>query len=402
MSRTPALLLLLCYVGFVSLGLPDGLLGVAWPSIRGSFGLPLEALGPLLVSTTAGYVLSSFSSGLILARINVGALLALSCFATATSLLGYTVVPSWWMMVVLGSLAGLGAGAIDAGLNTYVATHHSPRMLNWLHAFYGIGATSGPILMTSVLMAGLPWQRGYLLVGMGQVVLGTCFALTCRLWPASSARDRAPTVLRSAPAASTLRLPAAWLGIAAFFVYTGVEAAAGAWLFSLFVEARAFDAATAGTLVSLYWGGLSGGRLMSGFVVSRVPVGQLLRLVMGGMLLATGVLTFSTDPTIGSIGVVLLGFSAGPVFPSLISTTPARVGQAHTANTVGFQVAAAALGQSLLPAACGVLAGRFGLEILGPSLMVATIALILVGECMSAMSEPRAADAAAPAAASTG
>src|SRR5215475_777443 len=165
------LLVALAYLGFVSIGLPDGLLGVAWPSIRASFGLSLDALGALLVMFTMGYLLSSFSSGRLLMHINVGSLLALSCLATAASLLGYALSPRWSMMVALGMLAGLGAGAIDAGLNTYAATHFSPRSVNWLHACYGVGATVGPLIMTSVLMADRPWQWGYGFVGVWQLLL---------------------------------------------------------------------------------------------------------------------------------------------------------------------------------------------------------------------------------------
>src|SRR5215471_17598683 len=176
-------LIVLAYVGFVSLGLPDGLLGVAWPSMRASFHVPLDALGTLLVTFTTGYLLSSCSSGYLLARLSVGALLALSCLATATSLLGYALAPWWWMLVVLGALSGLGAGAIDAGVNTYVATHYSPRMINWLHACYGLGATSGPVIMTSVLAGQHSWQWGYGIVGLGQLGLAVAFGLTRTWWP---------------------------------------------------------------------------------------------------------------------------------------------------------------------------------------------------------------------------
>ena len=177
-QRRVGVLLALSYVGFVSLGLPDGLLGVAWPSIREQFRLELDALGPLLVATTAGYVFASFSSGRVLARMNLGALLGASCAAMAISLIGYAIAPAWFVMVGFGLFAGLGAGAIDAALNTYVATHHSPRTLNWLHACYGIGAASGPALMTGVLMAGDPWQRGYWMVALGQIALALCFFAT--------------------------------------------------------------------------------------------------------------------------------------------------------------------------------------------------------------------------------
>src|SRR2546425_3676902 len=151
------------------------------------FHLPLDALGTLLVMFTTGYLLSSCSSGRILARINVGSLLTLSCLATAASLLGYALTPRWGLMVALGVLSGLGAGAIDAGVNTYAATRYSTRMVNWLHACYGIGATRGPVIMTGVLAAGLPWQWGYGMVGLGQLVLALCFGLTRSWWPAATA-----------------------------------------------------------------------------------------------------------------------------------------------------------------------------------------------------------------------
>jgi fucose permease len=196
------LLVVLAYVAFISLGLPDGLLGVAWPSMRGFFHLPLDALGALLVTFTTGYLLSSCSSGRILARVNVGSLLALSCLATAVSLLGYALTPWWGIMVALGGLSGLGAGAIDAGVNTYVATRYSPRMVNWLHACYGIGATSGPVIMTSVLTAGLPWQWGYGIVGMGQLVLALGFGLTRTWWPVATAASDTPAHTHVRPAAA--------------------------------------------------------------------------------------------------------------------------------------------------------------------------------------------------------
>jgi fucose permease len=165
-----ALLVALAYAAFVSLGLPDGLTGVAWPSIRTTFGLPLNALGALATTAMIGYLVSSFSSGRMLARLGVGGLLALSCLATAISLLGYGSAPLWGVMVGLGLLAGLGAGAIDAGLNTYAAENFSPRTVNWLHASFGLGAATGPMVMSSVISAGQSWRLGYLIVGVAQLI----------------------------------------------------------------------------------------------------------------------------------------------------------------------------------------------------------------------------------------
>jgi fucose permease len=372
-------------LGFVGLGLPDGLLGVAWPSIRGSFALPLDALGALLVATTAGYVTSSFGSGWILARINVGALLAASCLATAVSLFGYAVAPGWWVMVLLGSLAGLGAGAIDAGLNAWVATHYGARTLNWLHACYGLGAASGPVLMTSVLMGGLPWQSGYAILAGGQLALAFCFAATRSRWPAAAGAAGAGPAAAGAPSVrSTLRLPAAWLGIAAFLLYTGLEAATGAWAYSLLTGARGVSMMTAGNWVSLYWGALMLGRIAFGFAAGLAPVPQLLRGCIACAALGAGLIAFGPSDGICFAGLALLGLASGPIFPSLIAATPARLGASHAANGVGFQVAAAALGQSLLPAGVGALAARLGLESLGPALLGTALLLLVVHELLCA------------------
>src|SRR5262245_52266707 len=386
------LLVVLAYAGFISLGLPDGLLGVAWPSMRVFFHLSLDALGTLLVTFTTGYLLSSCSSGRILARVNVGALLALSCLATAVSLLGYALTPWWGLMVALGVLSGLGAGAIDTGVNTYVATRYSPRMVNWLHACYGIGATSGPVIMTSVLTAGLPWQWGYGIVGMGQLVLALCFGLTRTWWPAATAARGTPahTPVRRAPSRSTLRLPVVWLGIAVFFLYTGIEAATGTWTYSLFTEARAIPASTAGMWISMYWGSLTVGRLVCGAVVSFMSVYLLLRLCIIGVALGATLIWLNMTSMSSFAGLALVGLALAPVFPSLIATTPERLGNAHTANGVGFQIAAAVLGQSLLPGMMGMLARHLGLETVGPALLAAALVLLVLYEIFLALSPQEA------------
>ncbi len=364
------LLIGLAYAAFISLGLPDGLTGVAWPSIRATFNLPLDALGAFITMGSIGYLVSSFSSGRILARIGVGWLLVLSCLATAISLLGYGVAPLWAVMVALGLLAGLGAGAIDAGLNTYVAEEFSPRIMNWLHASFGLGATIGPLLMSGVISAGQPYRLGYLIVGVAQLLLAGCFALTCKRWEAHrNDSETAPTP--SAPMLHTLQLPAAWLSILLFFLYTGLELAAGQWLYTLLTEARDMAPVLAGTWVSAFWGSLTLGRVVSGAVIVRLTVRRLLWLCMGGSLLGVALLWLNLTAWLAFAGVALLGLSLAPMFPSLMSLTPVRMGPAHVANTVGFQIAAAMLGGAALISGFGLLADRLGLEALGPFLLVA-------------------------------
>ncbi|GAB4195845.1 MAG: MFS transporter [Roseiflexaceae bacterium] len=377
--KRAALLVGLAYAAFISLGLPDGLTGVGWPSIRATFGLPLDALGALVSTTTIGYLISSFSSGWLLARLGVGWLLILSCLATAGSLLVYSVAPLWPVMVAFGLLAGLGAGAIDAGLNTYAAEQFNPRTMNWLHASFGLGASTGPLIMSSVLSLGQSWRLGYLIVGVAQLALAGCFALTRREWHAhAESVEVAPAA--SAPMLGTLRLRTAWLSILLFLLYAGLEFTAGQWLYSLLTEARGMLPALAGLWVSVFWGSLTLGRLLSGVVVERISVRTLLQLCMGGALLGVLLLWLNLAAWLSFGGVALLGLSLAPMFPSLIALTPTRMGPAHAANTVGFQVAAAMLGGASLVTAFGLTAGRFGLETLGLFLFVNAVLLTLVYE----------------------
>src|SRR5262245_18868503 len=221
--RAGLLILVLAYAGFIGLGLANSLMGVAWPSIRVTFGQPLDALGIFLIGNTAGYMIASAFSGRLLARMSAGTMLALSCALGAISLLAAGGAPSWPALVVVGFAAGLSGGAIDGGLNAYAAAHFSPRAMNWLHASFGIGATLGPAIMTAVIVSGLGWRVGYAIAGAALLALALCFGFTRRLWNDSAPHSAGGEPVRSARLTATLRLPIAWMGIALFFIYTGVE-----------------------------------------------------------------------------------------------------------------------------------------------------------------------------------
>jgi fucose permease len=375
--RTVLLTLLLSYAGFIALGLANSLMGVAWPSVRATFGMPIDALGVLLISNTVGYMLASASSGRLIARLNVGVVLALSCCIAALSLLGSGSAPFWTVLVVLSFTSGLGGGAIDAGLNAYAADHFSPRAMNWLHACFGIGATLGPAIMTAVVIGGFGWRAGFWIVGAVQLALVACFAFTRTLWRARGAPAAPHQPAGGASLAATLRLPLAWLGIVLFFVYTGAEVAMGQWVYSLLTEARGVSAALAGTWISLYWASLTIGRILFGFVVHRMAPATLLRWCMAGAVLSALLIWLNITPWLTFCGIALMGLALAPQFPLLISATPGYLGPQHAANGVGFQVAAASLGGALLPAAIGVLARARGLEVLGPFLFV--VVLIMAG-----------------------
>ncbi|HKQ04803.1 MAG TPA: MFS transporter [Blastocatellia bacterium] len=376
------LLIGLAYLGFISLGLPDGLHGIAWPSVRATFQLGIDALGAILVMFTSGYLLASFSSSRLLTVMNVGTLLALSCLLMAISLTGYALAPSWGCMVALAPVAGAGSGAIDAGLNSYAALNFSRRTVNWLHACYGIGAAIGPAIMTAVLNAGRPWRWGYAIVAMTQFVMAVAFALTRARWTNIDAKAQAVGKLPRQSNRGTLRLPAVWLSIAIFFIYTGLETAAGAWAFSFFTEGRGVGAGEAGLWVSVYWGSLTVGRLIFGFVAESRAARWLLRLCLVSIGVGAALIWLNAAPLLSFCGLALMGLASGPVFPSMIAETPRRLGAAHTANAVGYEIAAAMLGASLLPAAIGIAASRFGLESIGPALLLTAILLFVFHESL--------------------
>jgi fucose permease len=367
-------LVILAYVAFIALGLPDGLLGVAWPSIRVSFSIPLDAIGMLLAVVVAGYMTSSFLSGPLIARIGVGRVLVISCLLTGVGLIGYTLVPEWWMMVVLGILAGLGAGAIDAGLNTYVAAHFSDGLMQWLHASYGIGATLGPIIMTIALTTLNSWRAGYRVVGGFQLVLAACFVLTLAMWSQKDVSVGSDETKRltdyKTPMSETLRQPRVWLSALLFFLYVGAEVSLGTWTYTLLTESRGVNPAVAGLWAGSYWATFTVGRLVAGLFAKRVGVK---RLVLGGLVGAfLGAVLLSWNPFAAAnlLAVALIGFAIAPIFPALMSGTSQRVGAHFAANTIGMQMAAAGFGTAVIPSLVGTLARRSSLEIIPICVMI--------------------------------
>lgn len=404
MTRTPAALLAaLSFLAFVSLGLPDGVAGVAWPSVRATYGLPVSHLGLLLAAGVTGYFLASFNSGTLVARLGIGGLLFWSSVFVVVGLIGYAVSPGWWVMVAFGLFTGLGSGAIDAGINAYAAHHFSPRSMTWLHACYGLGAMLGPLLMTAVLTTRGSWREGYALLAVLLAGMTAAFFFTRRWWESDgrSASPEAPGAAPEPPAGvgETLARPSVWLAVVFFFVYTGTEVAAGQWSYSLFVEspARRIAPATAGVWVGIYWGGLMAGRVVFGALANHVSPRLIVRVTSASLPVGALLLWLNPTPLVSFLGLALMGFMFAPIFPLMMSLTPARVGPRYATHAVGFQVAAATLGAAALPWAAGALAKRMGLEVIGPYLLVASLALPLLHELLVlATAGPRAAKSGVP------
>jgi fucose permease len=380
-KRYPRLgLILLAFIAFVGLGMPDGLLGVGWPSIRTGFSIPLDAIGMLLAASVAGYMTSSFLSGYLLWRVGVGRLLAASCFLTGVALIGYTLVPQWWMMVFLGVVAGLGAGAIDAGLNTYVAAHFGEGLMQWLHASWGVGITTGPIIMTLGLAAFNTWRFGYQVVGGFQLALAAGFVLTLAMW---SQKDP-PSVRESAkrltdyktPLGETLRQPLVWLSVVLFFLYVGAESSLGIWTYTLLTESRGVDITLAGFFAGSYWFTFTIGRVAAGLVARRVGVNKLVLGGLVGALLGAGLLIWNPSEFANVVAVAVIGLSIAPIFPAMMSGTRKRVGDHFAANTIGMQMAATGFGTAVIPSLMGVLARQISLEVI-PVCLLAVYAGLL-------------------------
>jgi len=379
-NARPAGLILLIFVAFIALGMPDGLLGVGWPSIRASFNVPIDALGALLFVSMIGYLTTSFLSGELTRRWGVGRLLIVSCALTGAGLIGYTLVPQWWMMVALGLAAGMGAGGIDSSLNAYVARHYSAGLMQWLHASYGVGVTAGPLIMTAALTNFRDWRLGYLLVGAVQLVLAVTFWITLPIWQQNNS---APVETPAEPQpevnlGQTLKRHRVWLSMLLFFFYVGSEVTMGTWVYSLLTEGRGVNPQLAGYFAGSYWFTFTVGRILAGLVTRKINIQSLVKVCIIASILAGVILGLNISAWVNLAAVAVIGFAFAPIFPGLISGTPGRVGQQHSNNTIGMQTAAGSLGGTALTSLVGVLARSYGLEVV-PAAMVAFLACLLVG-----------------------
>jgi fucose permease len=386
MARIAPFLIALSFLAFISLGLPDTVLGVAWPSLRDHFGLSQASLGLVPLFGVSGYFVSGLLAGGLVRRLGVGALLAASSGLVALGLVGYAAASRWAFFFPVAAVIGLGSGAIDAALNGYAARHFPIRIMNWLHASWSVGATAGPAIMTAVLTLGASYRLGYAILAAALGAMTLAFTVTRRSWddPLPREPDGRPDAVQpeAAPAHASggsvwtaLRSGRVWLQIVIFFAYTGAEAGTGAWCFTVLREARGLSVEEAGVWTTVFWASLTAGRVWLGFVVDRVGPDRLLRAATVAAL--AGAAGFAGLPGLpGRLGLALLGFSLAPVFPTLMARTPARLGDDIAHHAIGFQVSAATLGTAVLPGGFGLLAARAGAGVV-PLLLVLSMVVLL-------------------------
>lgn len=358
------LLVALSFLAFISLGLPDGLLGVAWPSIAGRFGQPLSRLALLQLAATGGFFISSTNAGRLIRRLGVGRLLAASNLIVCVALAGFSSAASWPWIVASMAVLGMGGGAVDAGLNAYSAERFTKEQVTLLHAFYGVGAMTGPVIMRRVLLTGAPWQQGYratlLLVG----VLLVLFILFRNRWNGegegrdsaaaagtASRRSGAGQPVVAQVAAVAFRVQAA--GILLFLVYTGLEVTAGTWSFTWLTRGRDVSPELAALWVSIYWGALMAGRLFFGFFGGRWRTRAILSRMTAAV--AAGCLLFLQPWSAAAalLALPVIGFSCAPLYPLFVSYTPAVARRKSAPELIGRQVAAASIGSAAVPLLVG-------------------------------------------------
>lgn len=372
-------LLGLVYLAFISLGLPDGVLGVAWPAMRATLGQPLATAGLVTLILALCSAASGFASAAVLKRFGVGRVVAASAALTGLALAGFAQSQAFFWILLLAVPLGLGAGSVDAGLNHFVAAHYSSRHMNWLHGCWGIGATLGPFIMGRAMAGAGGWQDGYRTIATLQLSLALLFFLSLGLWQRE--RAPAPQAAGSDPPLRAHDAPAwaAWLAPALYFVYATVEVGTGLWAASILVDPRGLDEEQAALWVAGFFGAIMAGRFGVGLVAARWGNRALVR---AGLLIAlAGATLFSfggLPHAVSLAGLVLLGLGCAPVYPSLMHETTRRFEPAMARTVIGRQVAFAALGTALGPGALGLLGAAFGLASIMPAVAAGLVLLLLL------------------------
>ncbi len=385
------LLLLVIYLAFISLGLPDSLLGAAWPVMRLSLGAPLGMAGLLSMTVTVGTIISSLVSGVVVRRLGTGRVTLVSCLMTAGALLGYSLAPSVAWLIVCAIPLGLGAGSVDAALNHYVATHYKAHHMSWLHCFWGVGATTGPMIMAAFLSRNGAWRHGYLTVSGIQFSLVVLLGITLRLWERPGATEGAasdPAQSAAEPAVGTkgaTQPRGLAYALGTFLFYCGVETTVGLWGGSYLVNVKGLPAEQAARWVAIYYAGITIGRLVTGFVAFKVSNRLLIR---GGQLtaLAGALLLLLPLPTgFALTGFLITGLGLAPIYPCMIHETPVRFGETHASRIIGYQMAVAYTGSTVLPPLLGLVAGFSTMGIFPVYIAVAAAAMLLLTERLNVL-----------------
>ena len=372
-----SLLLPVIYLAFISLGLPDSLLGSAWPVMYQELGTSVSAAGIISMIISAGTIVSSLNSDRLNTRFGTGKVTAVSVLTTAVALFGFSISHSFWALCLWGIPYGLGAGSVDAALNNYVALHYKARHMSWLHCMWGVGCSTGPVVM-SWAISHLNWNKGYLIISIFQIVLTLVLFLSLPLWqkPAGAAEEDT-SVPAERSFSSLIRVPGVKEVLICFFCYCAVESTAGMWAASYCTLFRGIDAQRAASWASLFYVGITVGRFLSGFIAMKLNDHQMINL--GFVLVALGILPILLPLGSAALvtGLVTMGLGCAPIYPSIIHETPLNFGRNLSMALTGVQMAAAYVGNVVFPPLFGLLAQYISIS-LYPWYLLAALVLMAV------------------------
>lgn len=373
--RRYQVLLVIIYIGFVSLGLPDTVLGVAWDSMREELDQPVYFAGFLATLLTICSAVSAFFSGTILRRIGTGRLLMICGFVTGCSLLGYAFSPAFWCLLLFAIPLGFGQGAVDTGMNYYVARYYTSRDMSWLHCCWGIGASCGPTLMTLILASGGSWRWGYIAVGCIQLALAVLFLLTLGLWSENAGAKEEKTEFADGRVQYSGRF---WCCPVMMFLYCGIEFSMGLWVYQFLSGCRGFSAESAGFAVAGYWGMLTAGRFLIGCVANRLGNRRQIRFSMVLGFVGAMLLLIPGPVALTLVAAGVIGFAFASFYPAMMHAAPERFDPATAATVIGYQGGAGMLGTAVIPAAFGYLAARTTFALLPWFVAAVTVIIFLL------------------------
>ena len=381
------LLLIIIYLAFISLGLPDSLLGSVWPSMYQEFSVPVSYAGGISMIISAGTIFSSIMSDRLTKKLGTGRVTAISVFMTAAALFGFSVSHSYIALCLWAVPYGLGAGSVDASLNNFVALHYTSRHMSWLHCMWGVGASLGPYIMGLALTQGKGWNTGYRYISVLQIFLTAVLFLSLPLWKmhrgevvrSSGQEQERPLSLRQ-----IVKIPGAREIMITFFCYCALEQTAGLWASSYLVLHRGIPAETAAGFASLFFIGITAGRAVSGFLTMRFSDTQMIRLGIG-VILGGIVCLFLPLGRMGSLtGLILVGLGCAPVYPSIIHSTPVHFGAERSQALIGVQMAAAYVGSCFMPPVFGFLANHISVSLFPVYLLAILLLMSVMHEKMLA------------------
>ena len=373
------LLLAVIYLSFISLGLPDSLLGAVWPSVYQGFGVPVSYSGVIFCIISVGTVISSLQSDRLTRRFGTGGVTAISVGMTAAALFGFSVSNSFLALCLWAIPYGLGAGSVDAALNNYVALHFASRHMSWLHCMWGVGASTGPYIMGTVLARNAGWHMGYRVIGVIQLVLTAVIAISLPLWKTGTAgntEEQAAAPAKALTLQQIFHIPGVKEVLITFFCYCSLEQIVGLWASSYLVLARGIAPETAAGFASLFFLGITAGRALSGFLTLKWNDAQMVRMGLCVIALGLAALFLPFGQTTALAGLVLIGLGCAPIYPSIIHATPGHFGAERSQAIIGVQMAGAYIGNCLMPPLFGVLADHTTIAVFPYCLLVL---LILMG-----------------------